>query len=381
MEKLKGVVIEKSGSSCIVLSNDGSFRRLRAKGNLKVGQEVGIPTWYRYSWRTVAGVAALFLLVLTTAVGWNLWQASVASAMVSLDINPSVEITLNSRNVVLKAQALDPEAQELLQRVAVKGKPVRAALASLVSASVSMKYLNPEHSWVVVGVSPLAGQTAPQGLDADHVVDLLDTISQAQGISPHVVAFQLTAAEYDQARARDLSAGEYALWLNAQKAGINVPASAVAQTAGRNSLLDNPAVQEQIRANYSDGDNGMRKAISPAIPPKKTDASTDDNPEKSQAPAPDSPAGRQAPENSRQGQSMAPPGKGTERDSGKTGGDNTSRGQDTNKIAPSAGNKTSGDGSQQDEDREQKGNNRGQRSDGRDESSRGELSMFGHSDR
>ena len=99
MSKMKAVVLEKSGSRYTVLGQDGTFRQVHRRLNAEVGEEVQIQPWTEYfsGIRIWAGAVALFFLVLTTLLGWNLYQAPTAVALLSVDINPSVQFSLDQQ--------------------------------------------------------------------------------------------------------------------------------------------------------------------------------------------------------------------------------------------------------------------------------------------
>ena len=79
---MKAVVLEKSGSRYTVLCLDGTFRHVHRRLNAEVGEEVQIQprTEYFSGVRIWTGAVALFLLILTTLLGWNLYQAPTAGA-------------------------------------------------------------------------------------------------------------------------------------------------------------------------------------------------------------------------------------------------------------------------------------------------------------
>ena len=65
--------------------------------------------------RVWAGVAALFLLVLTSLLGWNLYQAPTAVALLSVDINPSLQFTIDAQGHLLKFQTQNEDAKRMLK--------------------------------------------------------------------------------------------------------------------------------------------------------------------------------------------------------------------------------------------------------------------------
>lgn len=282
MKTIKGVILEKSGPFSTVLGTDGSFRRVRSKAGAEIGEEIDIPVGFDFSsLRTLAGVAAVFFLILASTLGWNLWQASTAVAFVSVDINPSLVITLNAKNKVLKIEGRNPEARSLLSQIPAIGQPVKDAVTQVVDQALKMNYLNNEHSWVVVGVSPLPQKQASPELEVSQLAAWVNQAAQSRGFNAQVAVFQLTSQEREQAIQAGLSPGEYALWQNARQAGFDILPQEVTNTTERTRLLDNPSVQAQIQAG--------KNSIKPVNPPKQMNEQSDMNqPEAGRVPSTDS---------------------------------------------------------------------------------------------
>ncbi len=70
--------------------------------------------------------------------------ASVATSYVVIDINPSVELTISSENVVLSAGAINDDAEVLLSQVTIVGTDVEEASEVLADASVELGFISEE---------------------------------------------------------------------------------------------------------------------------------------------------------------------------------------------------------------------------------------------
>jgi hypothetical protein len=248
MSKLKAVVLEKNGTLLTVLSSDGMFKKLRHKGPVEVGEEIQISTANPVPvWRVGASVAAIFIMVFMGLFGWNAFQPQTAVAMLSVDINPSLQLTLDRKGRVLELESLNPDAVQLLAGLPLKGEPWREALSQIIEQSVKLHYLNSEHTWVVVGYSPIdSGRNlTTEEINSEEIAKQID--SAAKGIKPTVAVYELTNEEQVQAREIGLSLGEYALVNTAKKAGIQVKPEAVKKTDERVRLLEKPEIQEQMK--------------------------------------------------------------------------------------------------------------------------------------
>lgn len=256
MKKIKAVVLEISGSQCAVLVDDGSFRRLPNKYGVEVGEEIELKAdagWDAMkginimkgmkAWKAWAAAAALLLLTLTVALGWNFAQASTAVAFVSLDINPSVELTVNAREQVLKVSAVNSDGEKILQNLELKNLPVLEAMSKIMEQAVGMGYLTNEHSWVLVGLAPSGGRPLSPALE-----EAVKSASAAvqEKVKAKVAVLQLTDQERAKAEQTGVSIGEYALWQSADKAGVKVEATELKTKTERVRLLEAPEIQAQV---------------------------------------------------------------------------------------------------------------------------------------
>lgn len=253
MSRIKAVVLEKHKNSITVLTEEGAFRTLKYKGDAGVGEEIQLPVQSRAAfWRIGASVAAVVLLALMGILGWNAWQPRTAVAMISLDINPSLQLTVDQKGDVLELESLNSEAEQVATGLSLKGKPWGEAVNKIIQKSVALNYLSEEENWVVVGYSSAASdpKEPPVKSSAINTEAITKQVQQAvheQGLKSTVAVYELTSEQKRQAQETGLSLGEYALVDTAQKAGIKVEPKDLKAKEERTRLLETPEIQEQMR--------------------------------------------------------------------------------------------------------------------------------------
>jgi hypothetical protein len=250
MSRTRAVVLEKKGTQLTVLSSDGAFQKLHYKGTVEVGEEIQIPAVQKVPiWRMGASVAAIFLMIFMGVFGWNAFQPRTAVAMLSMDINPSLQLTLDQKGRVLGLESLNPDAEQLLSGLSLKGEPWEKALSRIVEQSVNLHYLNSEHPWILVGYSPMKSEqnVSPDEINADVITKQVEESAKEKGVSPQVAVYKLTAEEKVQAQETGLTLGEYALANTAKKAGVQIQPEAIKKTDERIRLLEKPEIQEQMK--------------------------------------------------------------------------------------------------------------------------------------
>ncbi|MDR3602806.1 MAG: hypothetical protein P4L49_20405 [Desulfosporosinus sp.] len=290
MSKMKAVVLEKFGSHYTVLGKNGTFRQVHRRLNAEVGEEIEIRTGIVdfSGLRAWAGVAALFLLVITALLGWNLYQAPTAVALLSVDINPSLQFTIDAQGHLLKFQTQNEDAKNMLKQIDLTGKPIDEVLGQIVTRAYDQKFLNSEQHWIVVGYSPMTDKTSdqmPKELNENQIITWVTGTVEKEGFTPQVAVFPLTSQESALAQKGDLTLGEYALWQTAQKAGVVTQPEKLKDTSERVRLLENPQVQAQIRSKKTGLESGIPQSPGSA----KQDSGSIDKPkqESTRKPMPD----------------------------------------------------------------------------------------------
>ena len=259
MSKGKAIVLEKTDGFYLVLDADGIFRRVRSRFDAEVGEEIevvsdviDIPGKKQRVLRALLAIAALFLLTILSTLGWSVWKTPVAVAVLSVDINPSLEIALDKGAHIVSAKAMNEDALRLLQGVNLKGQTLTVAMNRLVTRAVELNFLNAEKKWIVLGFSEgTEGKATKQsnltGIDSQALQSELNELTASKGLGLQVVMFKLTSQEGLEAQKVGLSLGEYALWQTAEKAGFSIQPQNIKNTQERSQLLEVPALQKELK--------------------------------------------------------------------------------------------------------------------------------------
>lgn len=143
--RVPGVVLEVSAGRAIVLA-EGRFCRLRAVPGWESGSEVWValpqPQWGGARLRRwVVAVASAAVAVGAGTLSFGAIASAQVAAVVSLDINPSVQLAVDGQGRVVGATAMDAGGRRLLQAGGVRGDPVGVAISVLVQRAVQEGYL------------------------------------------------------------------------------------------------------------------------------------------------------------------------------------------------------------------------------------------------
>lgn len=101
----------------------------------------------------VIGIAAALVLVLGAGFGWNAYQTNYAVAStVSLDVNPSIEITVNQRERVLDVTALNEDGKKILDDMDFKGSDIDVTVNALIGSMLRNGYISELSNSILVSV-------------------------------------------------------------------------------------------------------------------------------------------------------------------------------------------------------------------------------------
>ena len=212
---MKAVVLEIKENWAAVLCEDGVVRKIK-KGKLSVGDSLDISpescgkilslgSFRRY----IAGSAAALLLLTAGAGGVYSYNTVWACSYVSLDINPSIEYTLNRQNYVIKVKGLNEEGQGIvdeLMKTSLHHATLEETLEQTKLILSQKKYLNSDAGeYVLINVS--ASNDRRMNILQEEALSAFST-EQTQG-KLNLVLTGSTLKEHKTASSLGISTGTY----------------------------------------------------------------------------------------------------------------------------------------------------------------------------
>lgn len=131
-------------------------------------------------------VAACFCMI-ALAGGTYTYQSGKVDSVIGIDVNPSVELSVNKKNKVLEAKALNDDAKSILQEMDLKGVDLNTAVNAVIGSLVTHGYLKELDNAILVTVSNDSISKA-SSLRLAVVKDIQNTLEEKQ----------LKAVVYDQ---------------------------------------------------------------------------------------------------------------------------------------------------------------------------------------
>lgn len=158
-------------------------------------------------WFPIAVAAALVLVC--TAFGMQHWsRANAVASVVSLDVNPSIELNVSADERVLSAKAVNADAEVILDGMDLENTQLPVAVNAIIGSLLQHGYLDRVSSAILISVDDTDTSRADrlqQELTADVNAALQGASSQASVFSQTMTADRdLTA----QAQANHISVGK-----------------------------------------------------------------------------------------------------------------------------------------------------------------------------
>lgn len=250
-----GTIIEINSNKTYVMTMDYSIVTLRTKKDYFLGQQITFTKHDKYkelyliyttSLKTLAIAASIVFLIVATIYtstilrnsGSNHFDA-VCTALVSVDINPSIEISINKDEQIVSVQAKNEDGIELLNKLNLTQKKLTEGVNEIVLTAKEMGYINDTKKVILVSAalySPTGEDTSDEY--ASQLQQILASLETNQDSANLLTVYIDDSAIIEEAKTNNLSIGKELLYKYAQTQDESLTAEEI-RTTSLNELLDN----------------------------------------------------------------------------------------------------------------------------------------------
>lgn len=230
-----GIVYEIHNTRAVVMTPDSEFLVIKRTRDMYVGQQVkfniqdvrkSMKPIYKYV-SIASSIAAVFILVfMFSRVSLN----SNVYGYVSVDINPSVEFSVDKKFEVLESKALNPDGEVIISELDAKGKNVYDVITDILYESEEHGYISQDKSnFVLVSVSLNNKSKTYLKNKSDEEIQLEGFLlnldkklnnDNSDYIKGRVI--KVTPEERKAAEEKDISMGKYYLMEKAKESGVGI---------------------------------------------------------------------------------------------------------------------------------------------------------------
>ena len=221
----KGKVLEVQNDFAIVLTNSMEYLKVKKKVGLSVGNQIlfiedDIYKENSINYKNVLSYAAILvvmLLSLSFITNFSTINNFVngTAAIVSLDINPSIELKVNSKHKVIKATPLNRDAQEIFSE-GLKGLDIEEAVFILIQNAREKQYLTSEKNSILISTIAIKDSFV---LDKENLEKrIADKLEEDHDINGLQIAFmEGNNQDVKEAKKQNLSIGKYQIYKNTKE--------------------------------------------------------------------------------------------------------------------------------------------------------------------
>lgn len=153
--------------------------------------------------RVIASLIAACFCMIALAGGTYTYQNGRVDSVIGIDVNPSVELSVNKRNKVLSAQALNEDARNIMEQMDLKGVDLNVAVNAVIGAMVTNGYLTDADNAILVTVANDSVKKA-KNLRSTVVGDIKTALKEQQ---LEAVVYDQQAIDEDQVKSFALDYG------------------------------------------------------------------------------------------------------------------------------------------------------------------------------
>lgn len=151
---MKGIIVEIQQNMAALLSDDGVVRKVSNR-NYSIGQEVEVSMKKTMNWKkwTAVGSAAACLVLV---FGIGAYAYTTPYSKVSLDVNPSIEYTLNRFGRVIEVEGKNEDGETIIseaQAQDLKHQSIQDAIANTIEVIEKDGYFEAEGAGIVIATS------------------------------------------------------------------------------------------------------------------------------------------------------------------------------------------------------------------------------------
>ena len=133
------------------------------------------PVKRRANLRALISCAAALIILVGAAAVWNNINRTVF-AVVDFDVNPSIELTINQKEKIIGAKAVNPEGEAILADMKLEGLDIQTASNAIIGSMLMNGYLTDRSNSILVSVAAgdeTKGQEIEERLSR-HINDFMD---------------------------------------------------------------------------------------------------------------------------------------------------------------------------------------------------------------
>lgn len=202
---MKGIVVEYNDKDSVVLTEDGLFLKVKNQ-NHEIGQAIMIKKNKKPLSKFIAGAASLAAAFAVCTIG--AFAYFTPTDYVSLDVNPSVEYSINRFDRILDVKAVNDDGEEILSDLDLNNMTIEEAVKETLDKLMMEGYLTDDPNGRVIITTSNDDLGDAEELAAELEQEIQAYLDSQEGIAAEVDAEAVESERVREARAMGVTAGK-----------------------------------------------------------------------------------------------------------------------------------------------------------------------------
>ncbi len=202
---MKGIIVEINNNDAVILTNDGLFTKVK-NHNYTVGQAITIQESRNTYSKLIAGAASMAAAFAVCTIGAYAWFTP--TDYVSLDVNPSVEYSLNTFDRILEVKGVNDDGDELLDNLDLKNMTIEDAVKETLNKLMADGYLTDDPNGGIVITTSNDEMEDAKMLAAELEKEIQTYLDEQDGVTAKVDAEAVTPERVEEAKELGVTPGK-----------------------------------------------------------------------------------------------------------------------------------------------------------------------------
>ena len=189
---MKAVIVDIKHGSVVALNDEGCMVKVK-NNNYQIGQVIELKK--RTNSRFIKTVSAAVVLLI---LGIGAWSFLSPYTYVSLDVNPSIQYSVNRFGLVLSAEAVNGDGAEILEDLDLTMMNIEDAVSETVEGIVRAGYFDGDEPGGIMLATSCQNEAEAIQLRDQLQIRLQDAVQDREGVDVEAVAVGLERVEEAQ---------------------------------------------------------------------------------------------------------------------------------------------------------------------------------------
>jgi hypothetical protein len=238
----------------IILTDTMEYIKVIKKDNLHVGKRIifvkdDIYKEKKVSYKKFGIIAAIFVMMIFSVTSINKLNmfnhvSLGATAIISVDINPSIEFEINKKSEVIRVKPFNQEGQELIDED-LKGKPIEEALAIIIRNAEEKEYITEEKNSILISTTVIEDDFEEKTKELEKHIErkMKEKIEQEK---VNIVYVKGNKEDLEEAKKQEISIGKYEVYKKSKEKNENKTLEQIKKMKVQ-EIVDEGLIQPKIK--------------------------------------------------------------------------------------------------------------------------------------